>query len=120
MEPHFIKGGKYEKWNPLFETLATFAFTPKLVTTKGTHIRDGVDLKRTMFTVVIALIPCLIFGIYNTGHWEMAVSEANRNLPYFDMMGAKFLNGLIIVMPVVIVSLALYLRRIYTFCLRRQ
>lgn len=104
MEPHFIKGGKYEKWNPLFETLATFAFTPKLVTTKGTHIRDGVDLKRTMFTVVIALIPCLLFGIYNTGHWEYAVAEGNRDIPYFAEMGAKFLTGLTIVLPVVIVS----------------
>lgn len=104
MEPHFIKGGKYEKWNPLFETLATFAFTPKLVTTKGTHIRDGVDLKRTMFTVVIALIPCLIFGIYNTGHWEMAVAEGNRDIPYFAEMGSKFLMGLAVVLPVVVVS----------------
>jgi len=104
MEPHFIKGGKYEKWNPLFETLATFAFTPKLVTTKGTHIRDGVDLKRTMFTVVIALIPCLLFGIYNTGHWEYAVAEGNRDIPYFAEMGAKFLTGLTIVLPVVVVS----------------
>ncbi len=104
MEPHFIKGGKYEKWNPLFETLATFAFTPKLVTTKGTHIRDGVDLKRTMFTVVIALIPCLLFGIYNTGHWEYAVAEGNRDIPYFAEMGTKFLTGLTIVLPVVVVS----------------
>ena len=104
MEPHFIKGGKYEKWNPLFETLATFAFTPKLVTTKGTHIRDGVDLKRTMFTVVIALIPCLLFCIYNTGHWEYAVAEGNRDIPYFAEMGAKFLTGLTIVLPVVVVS----------------
>lgn len=61
MEPNFVKGAKYEKWNPLFETLATFAFTPKLVTTKGAHIRDGVDLKRTMMMVIIALIPCLLF-----------------------------------------------------------
>jgi len=104
MEPHFAKGGKYEKWNPLFETLTTFAFTPKIVTTKGAHIRDGVDLKRTMMTVILALIPCLIFGIYNTGHWEMAVSEGNRSLPYFDLMGTKFLHGLVIVMPVVVVS----------------
>ena len=104
MEPHFIKGGKYEKWNPLFETLATFAFTPKLVTSKGTHIRDGVDLKRTMFTVVIALIPCLIFGIYNTGHWEMAVVEGNRDIPYFSEILAKFLMGLTIVLPVIVVS----------------
>ena len=115
MEPHFIKGGKYEKWNPLFETLATFAFTPKLVTVKGTHIRDGVDLKRTMMTVIIALIPCLIFGIYNTGHWEYVVANytpdpnttvgvARPYFPYFDAMWSKFLMGLTIVLPVIVVS----------------
>lgn len=104
MEPNFVKGGKFEKWNPLFETLATFAFTPKLVTTKGSHIRDGVDLKRTMMTVIIAMIPCLLLGIYNTGHWEMVASEGNRNLPYFADMATKFINGLIIVGPILVVS----------------
>lgn len=104
MEPNFVKGGKFEKWNPLFETLATFAFTPKLVTTKGSHIRDGVDLKRTMMTVIIAMIPCLLLGIYNTGHWEIVASEGNRNLPYFADMVTKFINGLIIVGPILVVS----------------
>ncbi|MFA7274871.1 MAG: NADH:ubiquinone reductase (Na(+)-transporting) subunit B [Crocinitomicaceae bacterium] len=106
MEPNFVKGGKWEKWNPLFETMATFAFTPKLVTEKGSHIRDGVDLKRTMITVVFALIPCLIFGIYNTGHWGMVAEMGTRDLPYWADMGTKFLMGLKVVLPVIIVAYA--------------
>lgn len=104
MEPNFVKGGKWEKWNPLFETMATFAFTPKLVTEKGAHIRDGVDLKRTMITVVFALIPCLLFGIYNTGHWGMVAEAGTRDLLYWSDMGAKFLLGLQYVLPILIVS----------------
>jgi Na+-transporting NADH:ubiquinone oxidoreductase subunit B len=104
MEPNFVKGAKYEKWNPLFETLATFAFTPKLVTTKGAHIRDGVDLKRTMMMVIIALIPCLLFGIYNTGHWQMVAELGNRNLPFWENGLNKFWNGSLIVLPLIVVS----------------
>lgn len=104
MEPNFVKGAKYEKWNPLFETLATFAFTPKLVTTKGAHIRDGVDLKRTMMIVIIALLPCLIFGIYNTGHWQMVASLGDRDLAYWANGTEKFWNGSLIVLPLIIVS----------------
>jgi Na+-transporting NADH:ubiquinone oxidoreductase subunit B len=104
MEPNFVKGAKYEKWNPLFETLATFAFTPKLVTTKGAHIRDGVDLKRTMMMVIIALIPCILFGIYNTGHWQMVAELGNRNLPYWENVLDKFWNGSLIVLPLIVVS----------------
>ena len=104
MEPNFVKGAKYEKWNPLFETISTFAFTPKLVTTKGAHIRDGVDLKRTMMMVIIALIPCLLFGIYNTGHWQMVAELGNRNLPYWENGLNKFWNGSLIVLPLIVVS----------------
>lgn len=103
-EPKFSKGGKLEKWNPLFETLATFAFSPKLVTQKGSHIRDGVDLKRTMMTVIFALVPCLIFGIYNTGHWEMVAASGNRDLVFWADMGTKFLMGLKVVLPILLVS----------------
>ena len=104
MEPKFSKGGKFEKWNPLFETMATFAFSPKLVTQRGSHIRDGVDLKRTMMTVIFALIPCLIFGIYNTGHWEMVASTGNRDLVFWADQGTKFMDGLKVVLPILIVS----------------
>ena len=104
MEPKFSKGGKLEKWNPLFESFSTLAFTPNHVTKKGSHIRDGVDLKRTMITVIIALIPCLIFGIYNTGHWEMVAETGNRSLEFWADGGAKFIAGLAIVLPLIIVS----------------
>lgn len=104
MEPNFLKGGKFEKWNPLFETMATFAFTPKLVTQKGSHIRDGVDLKRTMMTVIIAMIPCLLFGIYNTGHFAEVAKGSSIAASYCDGFGTKFTSGLIVVLPILVVS----------------
>ena len=63
LEPQFSKGGKYEKWYPVFDGFATFLFVPKHTTHSGVHVRDAVDLKRTMNTVIQALIPCLLFGI---------------------------------------------------------
>ena len=104
IDHHFEKGGKYEKWNPLFETLSTFAFTPKLVTKKGSHIRDGVDLKRTMMTVILALIPCLLFGIYNTGHWELVAELGDRNIDFWSNGYDKFISGLFVVLPLIVVS----------------
>jgi len=104
MEPKFAKGGKLEKWHPVFESFATLAFTPAIVTKKGSHIRDGVDLKRTMITVIIAMIPCLLFGIYNTGHWEMVAESGNRGLDFWSDGGAKFIAGLIVVLPMIVVS----------------
>ena len=67
IKPNFISGGKWEKWNPVFETFETFLFTPDHVTTSGSHIRDGVDVKRLMTVVVLALMPALFFGMYNIG-----------------------------------------------------
>lgn len=104
MEPKFTKGGKLEKWNPLFESFATLAFTPALVTKKGAHIRDGVDLKRTMMTVIIAMIPCLLFGIYNTGHWEAVAAAGDRTLDFWANPGSKFIAGLFVVLPMIVVS----------------
>ena len=68
-KPLFAKGGKYEKFHYLFEAGETFMFVPNEVTPKkGAQIRDAIDLKRLMMTVVIAMIPCLLFGIWNVGH----------------------------------------------------
>jgi len=103
-EPKFAKGGKLEKWNPIFESFTTLAFTPALTTTKGSHIRDGVDLKRTMMMVILALIPCLLFGIYNTGHFEMVAETGNRALPYLDNFWPKFGAGALVVLPLIVVS----------------
>ena len=104
MEPKFSKGGKLEKWNPVFESFATLAFTPSIVTKKGSHIRDGVDLKRTMITVIIALLPCLLFGIYNTGHWEMVAAAGDRSLPFWADQWDKIVAGLWVVLPMIVVS----------------
>ena len=68
-KPLFAKGGKFEKLHYLFEAGETFMFLPDQVTPKkGAQIRDAIDLKRLMMTVVIAMIPCLLFGIWNVGH----------------------------------------------------
>lgn len=111
LDPKFEKGGKWEKFYPVYETLSTFLFTPKHVTKKGAHIRDGVDLKRTMFMVIIALIPCLLFGIYNTGHWHYEIlarfGEADASyIEYWNGFGDKVFYGLLKVLPLVIVSYA--------------
>jgi len=104
MEPKFAKGSKLEKWHPMFESFVTLVFTPSEVTRKGAHIRDGVDLKRTMMTVIIAMLPCLLFGIYNTGHWEMVAAAGDRSIDFWANGGAKFTMGLGVVLPLIVVS----------------
>jgi len=66
-EPLFHKGGKLEILYPLYEMLDTFAFTPGQVAEGNTHVRDGIDLKRTMITVAFALGPIVLFALFNTG-----------------------------------------------------
>ena len=116
MEPLFAKGAKLEKLHYVYDGLATFLFTPETTTSRGAHIRDGVDLKRTMFIVVMALIPALLFGMYNTGHWHMVAEAGNMDLPYWDDFGAKFIYGLIQVLPMVIVSYGVGLGIEFIFC----
>ncbi|MEM9355112.1 MAG: NADH:ubiquinone reductase (Na(+)-transporting) subunit B [Pseudomonadota bacterium] len=67
IEPHFHKGGKWERFFPLYEMVESFVYTPKTVTTVAPHARSHVDMKRIMTYVVIATIPCILFGWYNTG-----------------------------------------------------
>ena len=71
IKPNFEKGGKYEKYGPAFSGFETFLFVPNHTTKTGAHIRDGVDLKRVMITVVIAMLPAMIFGIWNVGYQNM-------------------------------------------------
>lgn len=68
IKPNFEKGGKFQKFSSTFEAFETFAYTPNTVTKKGSHIRDAVDLKRTLILVCIALVPALLFGMYNLGY----------------------------------------------------
>ncbi|TXC78580.1 NADH:ubiquinone reductase (Na(+)-transporting) subunit B [Luteibaculum oceani] len=110
-QPKFDKGGKLEKYWVFFDALATFAFTPgHTAPRKGAHIRDAIDLKRTMMMVILALVPCLIFGIWNAGHQHfLAVGEAAT---FMD----KFLFGAIRILPLVVVSYGVGLAVEFIFC----
>jgi len=66
-QPRFKAGGKFEKYYALFEMVDTFLFTPGEVTKESTHVKDSLDLKRMMITVVVALTPVIIFAMYNAG-----------------------------------------------------
>jgi len=67
VKPHFEKGGKLEKMYPAYDAFETFLFVPDHTTKGGAHIRDSIDLKRTMAFVIISLIPCILFGMWNIG-----------------------------------------------------
>jgi Na+-transporting NADH:ubiquinone oxidoreductase subunit B len=66
-EKHFARGGKFERLYPLYEAADSFLFTTGKVTDRASHIRDVMDMKRVMFCVVIALLPCVFMALYNTG-----------------------------------------------------
>jgi len=65
--PHFEHGGKLAKWHPLWEAVDTFFYSPASVTKTAAHVRDAIDLKRIMMTVVIAVLPCVLMAMFNTG-----------------------------------------------------
>ena len=67
VEPHFVKGGKLEKFYALYEAVDTIFYSPASVTKSGAHVRDGVDLKRVMITVWLAAFPAMFYGMYNLG-----------------------------------------------------
>ena len=68
IEPHFEKGGKYEKWYALYEAADTFFYRPSSVTRTTAHVRDGLDLKRMMITVWLCTFPAMFFGMWNVGY----------------------------------------------------
>ena len=76
IEPHFAKGGRFEKYYGLYEMVDTFIYTPSEVTRGSTHVRDGNDLKRTMTFVVIATFFCVLMAMYNTGYQANLAMEA--------------------------------------------
>ena len=94
----FEKGGKLEKFYPAIDAFETFLFVPNHTTKSGSHIRDAVDLKRTMVTVIIALIPALLYGIYNTGYQYYI--QTGLEFTFLD----AFLHGLYKILPMIIVS----------------
>ncbi len=94
IQPHFEKGGKFEKFGPAYGGIETFLFVPNHTTKKGAHIRDGIDLKRVMMIVVIALLPALIFGMWNVGYQNMG--DGHSFWDYFSFGAIRFLPMIII------------------------
>ncbi|MEI8574641.1 NADH:ubiquinone reductase (Na(+)-transporting) subunit B [Methylomonas sp. BW4-1] len=120
IEPHFTKGGKFEKYYGLYEMVDTFIYTPSDVTRGKTHVRDGNDLKRTMTFVVIATAFCILMAWYNTGYQAnlamkgMGVESINnwRSIP-MALFGYNpynpiscLVHGMLYFFPVYITTLA--------------
>lgn len=86
------------KWHPIVESFDTILFTPNHTTKSGAHVRDAIDLKRTMMFVILAMVPCLLFGMWNVGHQHYIMT--GEAAEFFD----KFLHGALRVLPIVVVS----------------
>jgi len=116
VKPNFKKGGKYEKWLSIFESFETFLFvlgdtTPK----KGAHIRDAVDLKRTMSAVIIALLPAMLFGMWNVGY-QHNLAQGLTNVGILENFGFGFIK----VLPIIIVAYAAGLGTEFLFVYLKQ
>ena len=105
---------KTKKFFPLIDAFDTLMFTPNHVTKKGAHIRDAIDLKRTMMLVIIALIPCLLFGIYNTGYQHYRVLNQLAEVSFLEIV----LQGALVVLPLVVVSYGAGLLVEFIFAIR--
>lgn len=115
VKPHFHKGGKWEKFYYIYEAHETLLFVPNHTTkSKGTQIKDAIDMKRMMMTVIIAMIPCLLFGIYNVGYQHFLALGQEAGL--VDML----LVGAIQVLPIVVVSYVVGLGTEFTIATIRQ
>ncbi len=118
IEPNFEKGGKWERYFPLYEMVESFLYTPKTVTTAAPHARSYIDMKRIMTYVVLSTIPCIVMGLFNVGY------QANLALVNFEPSGwrawilgatgigfnpanpfANFMHGLLYFLPIYIVTL---------------
>lgn len=113
--PLFERGGKFERLYYVFEGVETLLYAPNLVApNKGAHIRDAVDLKRMMVTVIISMIPCLLWGIWNVGyHHYLALGVTPT---FWEQAGI----GLYKVLPILIVSYGVGLGIEFTFCTIRR
>jgi Na+-transporting NADH:ubiquinone oxidoreductase subunit B len=108
IKPRFEKGGKLHSLHSTFEAFETFLFVPNTVTKSGAHIRDAMDMKRLMSLVIIAMLPALLFGMFNVGlqHFWSLQPELGS---WKDVLSEKgwfpiFWYGFLQVLPIVIVS----------------
>ena len=113
VKPHFSKGGKLEKLYPAYDAFETFLFVPDHTTHKGTHIKDSIDLKRTMALVVLSMLPCILFGMWNIG--DQYYKALNVEATFFENLTFGFWKF----MPLLIVSYAVGLSVEFAFAISR-
>lgn len=90
IKPNFEPGGKYHAFQSVFDGFETFLFTPTTTSTSGVNIHDSLDSKRVMIIVVLALIPCLLFGMYNAGYQHWLAIGATQ-FPFWELLAYGFL-----------------------------
>ena len=118
IEPTFEKGGKWERYFPLYEMVESFLYTPKTVTTVAPHARSYIDMKRIMTYVVLATVPCILMALYNTGYQtNMAIAEMGASgwrASIIEALGigfdatniaANMFHGLLYFLPIYITTL---------------
>lgn len=98
IKPDFEQGGRYARFHSTFEAFETFLYTPNRVTTGGAHIRDAVDMKRSLISVVIALFPCFLFGTWNIGYQHYL--SLGADVTFWQTFG----YGLLKIIPLYLVS----------------
>ena len=109
IKPNFEEGGKFAKFHSTFEAFETFLYTPNRVTSSGAHIRDAVDMKRNMISVLIALIPCFLFGTWNIGYQHFL--SFGESVTFWQTFG----YGLLKIIPLYLVSYIVGLTIEFTF-----
>ena len=109
IKPNFEQGGKFAKFHSTFEAFETFLYTPNRVTNRGAHIRHYADMKRNMIYVLIALIPCFLFGTWNIGYQHFL--SLGEDVTFWYTFG----YGLLKIIPLYLVSYIVGLTIEFTF-----
>ncbi|MCD7714338.1 MAG: NADH:ubiquinone reductase (Na(+)-transporting) subunit B [Prevotella sp.] len=100
IKPNFEAGGKFSALRSVFEGFESFLYVPNNTSKSGVHIHDAIDSKRIMSMAVIALLPALLFGMYNIGYQNALIAGKLAETGFWAMFG----YGLIVVLPKIIVS----------------
>lgn len=100
IKPNFEPGGKFAPLQSVFEGFESFLFVPATTSKSGVHIHDSIDSKRTMTVVIIALLPALLFGMYNVGYQHYLAIGELATTSFWTI----FLYGLLAVLPKIVVS----------------
>lgn len=98
LKPTFSEGGKFSWLGSTFEAFESFLYVPNTTTHKGAHIRDSIDLKRTMSVVIVALVPALLFGMFNVGYQHALSIGVEQTIL------ENFWFGFLKVLPLIVVS----------------